>query len=195
MVRKIVVFVLCFVAGCMSCPVLLVGGFIGCSQNPRNAAAVVTDWGKYIFCVNDLSRQHEFGFIPTCFDMTNTNVVYKIKFCPRFPQPHEVLVVCPHDGTETSAGLFMGHRPLFASVTVRHQGQAQVHWTSWDAEVVVLESAKRTEWRIGSFDPGLFPWWYKEEIEIEVSLLSPVDQRYTGSANGALVLRSILPFE
>ena len=194
MVKKIILGGLCFLSGCLSCPVFVTGCAVGlCVPNSRNAVAIATDWLKFLFCRNDVSRQDMFDFCPSEFDVTCTNVVYKIRFEPRFPQPHEIVIRYLYDDKSAYGEKHIRHHPLNAHITIRHQGEVYRQLEVAEALVVARISAESLEWRVCNFDPGLFPWWYKEEIEVEVIFQKFDDVRYERTHTGSLFLRSVIP--
>lgn len=195
MKRTLPLVVVSFVMGTILGPivvwVLLIGLF---SENAYNTFADVGDYGRYVFCGAEVAeRMKLIPFEPHVFSMAETQTVYRLKFRPKFPRTHKILIRYPYGKDGLYGEQYRRHHPLSARVTIRHGGIVYRQLEIQEALVRAYESSRSLEWVIADFDPSLFPWRYGESILLEVELLSPVDAPYESEQNGLLEVRSVLP--
>ena len=145
----------------------------------RNALASFKEVGRFLI-EGGSTKLDTYNVEPQRFSFSETGVVYRVRFCPQRAVPHEVFVAYPK--TQAVTGMYRPSvtRGMEAEILLMHADEVERFCVTNCPPVLyqdrrfsqgIGQEIRHSLFRIRVAE---FKWFYKDPIELEIRLRTPV---------------------
>ena len=149
------------------------------SASAMNALDSLKEVGRFLL-EGGSTKLTTYNVEPQRFSFVDTGMVYKVSFCPRRAVPHEVIVAYPEKQAVTGIYRSSVTKGMAAEVVLRHDAEENRFCVTNCPPVLYQErrfsqgSGREIRHSLFTIRVADFKWFYKDPIELEIRLKSPV---------------------
>ena len=152
---------------------------VSAAASARNTLASFKEVGRFLL-EGGSTMLTTYNVEPRRFSFADTGTVYKARFCPRRAVPHEVIVAYPE--TQVVTGMYRSSvtKGMEAEVVLRHDDEVERFCVTNCPPVLYPDrrfsqgSGREIRHSLFRLIVAEFKWFYRDPVELEIRLISPV---------------------
>ena len=145
----------------------------------RNALASFREVGRFLI-EGGSTKLATYNVEPQRFSFSETGAVYKVRFCPRRAVPHEVIVSYPKNSGSPRGISPSVTRGMEVEIVLRHADEIESFCVTNCPPILYQDrrfsqgSGREIRHSLFRIRVAEFKWFYKDPIELEIRLRTPV---------------------